>query len=83
MFVHDTSEAPPQTDKHVDLSCFTQQPFRMSAAQGKNTCGFLASLSSLDRCRVTAQCLRRGQKTGSACVHEMEGVKSPPWVGPP
>jgi hypothetical protein len=38
--MHYTGEAPPQTDKHVDLWCFAAE-FRLSVAQGKDTYGFL------------------------------------------
>jgi hypothetical protein len=38
---HYTSEAPPQTDKHVDLYGFAVAKLGRSAAQGKDTSGFL------------------------------------------
>jgi hypothetical protein len=44
----------------------------LSAAQGKDTCGFLPLHPFLPF--IGPACW----KTGSACVHEMEGVKSPP-----
>ena len=42
-----------------------------SAREGHLRFPSLASLSSLDRFRASARCLPRGQKTGSACVHEI------------